>query len=474
MDQELWEQLGLDELSGGTESGGYTVDDSSHHLSADNSAGESSSSAAFSNSPQQSVARRGPIPIAPLGPVTRPAKKNKLERRGHFKSRNGCFNCKKRRIKCQETHPACGHCIKGKLKCEYPAVPQIVHQPRDQLPLFSMQDMRFFQHFLQYSFPHHPLGNDKIWTHEVPCLSYSHEFLMHSILGLAASELIATDPSLAEAALVHRFKSIQAIKRKLAASDTSITYAEGNALIATCFALTFQSVILEDGMAEYMAFIRGIIVVVIQMYKSRVDFMFKHLFEQNKNNAEILKPHIDKVTFPDGMWQWKAGALASLAGIRSLCDGDDLKMKYLQMTEDMANGLDEESPFKAYLAMGNHYTWWVMLPQDQFARIVDPSDQVFILLAANWIAIKQIMAVITEVEKEWTKKENDKDNVEEGMGRWLRYLNRQVEPELIHYNQWPMWVQGQLEMDPCFFGKATRAGKKIERSCVGGYAKLIQ
>lgn len=74
-----------------------------------------------------------------------------------------------------------------------------------------------------------------------------YEFLMHSILGLAASELIATDASLAEAAMVHRLKSIQAIKRKLAASDQGITYAEGNALIATCFALTFQSVILEDG-----------------------------------------------------------------------------------------------------------------------------------------------------------------------------------------------------------------------------------
>lgn len=110
-----------------------------------------------------------------------------------------------------------------------------------------MQDMRFFQHFLQYSFPHHPLGNDAIWTHEVPCLSYNYEFLMHSILGLAASELIASDASLAEAAMAHRLKSIQAIKRKLAASDQGITYAEGNALIATCFALTFQSVILEDG-----------------------------------------------------------------------------------------------------------------------------------------------------------------------------------------------------------------------------------
>ncbi|KAI3399985.1 hypothetical protein diail_4819 [Diaporthe ilicicola] len=171
-----------------------------------------------------------------------------------------------------------------------------------------------------------------------------YEFLMHSILGLAASELIASDASLAEAAIAHRLRSIQAIKRKLASSNQGIAYAEGNALIATCFALTFQSVILEDGMAEYMAFIRGIIVIVIQMRKAGVDFMFKHLLQQEQ--GDLLRPHIDKVTLPDGMWEWKAGALASLEAIRSLCVGDDLKMKYLQMTEDMANGLDEKSPYK--------------------------------------------------------------------------------------------------------------------------------
>lgn len=160
--------------------------------------------------------------------------------------------------------------------------------------------------------------------------------------------------------------------------------------------------------------------------------------------------------------------------------------------------------------MGDHYSWWMMLPHEDFARIVDPGDQAFTLLAANctsaldpghpsqptkprrlpylpakpriraWrltlvffpgISIKQIMAVITEVEKEWSRKKNDKGNVDEGMGKWLRYLNRQVEPGFVRYNSWPMWVQAQLERDPCFFGKASRPGKPMERSCVG-YAKL--
>ncbi|KAL2159135.1 hypothetical protein VTH06DRAFT_2567 [Thermothelomyces fergusii] len=206
--------------------------------------------------------------------------KPRLERRGHTKSRRGCFNCKRRRIKCQETKPACGHCVKQGLKCEYPTLPAIVHQPQHKIPLFSLQDMRFFQHFLLNCYPHHPIGSEEIWTHEVPCLSEKHEYLMHAILGYAASELMATqDPSLAEAALSHRghgtppsttpSSSPPAAARRNDKSNgggrAGAVFEEGDALMATCFALTYQSVLLEDGMAEYMTFIRGIIIVAIQI-----------------------------------------------------------------------------------------------------------------------------------------------------------------------------------------------------------------
>ncbi len=44
-------------------------------------------------------------------------------------------------------------------------------QPQHQVPIFSLQDMRFFQHFLLNCYPHHPIGSEAIWTHEIPCLS---------------------------------------------------------------------------------------------------------------------------------------------------------------------------------------------------------------------------------------------------------------------------------------------------------------
>lgn len=43
----------------------------------------------------------------------------KRVRRAHSKSRNGCVNCKKLRVKCDEMRPACSNCIKRKRDCEY-------------------------------------------------------------------------------------------------------------------------------------------------------------------------------------------------------------------------------------------------------------------------------------------------------------------------------------------------------------------
>ncbi|KAH7140988.1 hypothetical protein EDB81DRAFT_692560 [Dactylonectria macrodidyma] len=46
-------------------------------------------------------------------------------RRGHIKSRHGCFECKRRHYKCDEARPICAHCNLGRRECIYPAKPRI-------------------------------------------------------------------------------------------------------------------------------------------------------------------------------------------------------------------------------------------------------------------------------------------------------------------------------------------------------------
>ncbi|CAF3454354.1 unnamed protein product [Fusarium graminearum] len=52
--------------------------------------------------------------ISPSSPSTK-----KAPRRHHLKSRNGCTNCKSRRVKCDECKPQCSNCMRRGLRCSF-------------------------------------------------------------------------------------------------------------------------------------------------------------------------------------------------------------------------------------------------------------------------------------------------------------------------------------------------------------------
>lgn len=186
-----------------------------------------------------------------------------------------------------------------------------------------MQHFRFFHLFLVHSCPHYPLCNDIIWTRDVPSLSHEvrnapppplfnvspcpgfplnltispaqDKYLLHSILGLAASELNASDSTVVSAALGHRLEAVRAIRQRLAArggdrlppwNTPRGTRSYGGVLRAHLP----ERLYLEDGMAEHMAFVRGAVLVALQM------------------------------------------AGAALEGLRLLCEVSGLRVKYLEMT----------------------------------------------------------------------------------------------------------------------------------------------
>ncbi|KAF9878587.1 C6 zinc finger protein [Colletotrichum karsti] len=322
-------------------------------------------------------------------------------------------------------------------------------QPHHQVPLFSLQDMRFFQHFMLQCYPHQPLGNENIWTHEIPCLSQSHEFLMHAILGMAACDLMNTDPSLLAFAMAHRVKAIKAIKKSLAdLPKTGTTTEHANALVATCFALTFQSVTFEDGMAEFMTFIRGILIVGAQMMCKGIKPVFVNMFDED--SKAILEPKM--ANLPLVKTEWADSAVEAIGGLRHLCR-HEVEIEYYEFIYEMASKLHTSS-WEAYRAISKHYGWWIQMPHEKFQRVIDMSNQTMILLATHWIAVQQIMVSITRVEHECREKAPQQESpVDVGMLRWLKYSNKQIDHEHLIYNQWPLWVEDRLDYDVSFFGK---------------------
>lgn len=95
-------------------------------------------------------------------------------RRGHIKSRLGCFSCKRRRVKCNELRPSCTSCQRLGLRCEYPtqatttpnAASSTAVSPTPQPPLngLAMEDLRFYHQFLTVAYPTIPLKAEAAWN----------------------------------------------------------------------------------------------------------------------------------------------------------------------------------------------------------------------------------------------------------------------------------------------------------------------
>ncbi|KAI5927991.1 hypothetical protein F4810DRAFT_646336 [Camillea tinctor] len=309
--------------------------------------------------------------------------------------------------------------------------------------------MRLFQHFLIACTPHHPLGNDTIWTHEIPCLSQNYEFLMHGILGFAASSLLAEDPSLRTLAISHRIKAIRAVKKVLGDATHATTFEEGNALLATCYALTFQSIYLDDGMAEFMTFSRGIMLIMFHMLNKGTKFIFQNTFGWEQ--LELIKPLVEAT--PPIPKEWADMAVKGIADLKPLYK-DGIESKLYKLISDVSMAL-HGSLLQVYNVLFSNYFWWMQMSHEDFQALADPQSQTGLLLSTHWIALKQLMVTSYDVEngvvtRSVHRKEHSLDM---GIYRWLGYINRRIDPEYRQYNQLPMWVEAQLDRDENFFCK---------------------
>lgn len=97
----------------------------------------------------------------------------------------------------------------------------------------------------------------------------------------------------------------------------------------------------------------------------------------------------------------------------------------------------------------------MMLPHSSFQELLDLRRQTIVLLHTHWIALAQIMGFITEREYDLRQKQpiGQENDMEPGMARWLKYLNARVDGGHQVYNEWPVWVDQQLDRDMTFFGR---------------------
>ncbi|KAL4940669.1 hypothetical protein BDV06DRAFT_213312 [Aspergillus oleicola] len=138
-------------------------------------------------------------------------------RRSHRKSRNGCDQCKRRRIKCDEDHP-CLNCSRRGMDCtfEHRSSATPPSSANDDFGILS--DIRGCMRATNDAPCPRPSSKDSFrpradaslytphvqnagrpqmqetWQVVIPKVAYSYEFLMHGILGLSALHLACLKP----------------------------------------------------------------------------------------------------------------------------------------------------------------------------------------------------------------------------------------------------------------------------------------
>lgn len=292
---------------------------------------------------------------------------------------------------------------------------------------------------------------------------------MHAILGYAASELALSEksPFLISAAVSHRYRAICLVRKRLMAIGADIDYVESNAILATSYLLTMQSTHHQDGLPDYMIFMRGILATASAMLSQGVRLIFSTIEEEKK--TEMMAPILERLpVLPDVSTVYDA--LNAVTALMPLCT-TPVQAQYckklchaakslLTSSFDGTSTLCTFSPpclirMLAYKATSQIYARWIVLPHKAFQNLLDFSCQPVILLHSHWLALMELMSFITKYEQSFRECQPTSANfatrLRPEFHLWLKHLNSMVDGQHTVYNWWPLWVDKKLVLHNTFF-----------------------
>ncbi|KAK3339208.1 hypothetical protein B0H65DRAFT_580333 [Neurospora tetraspora] len=137
-----------------------------------------------------------------------------MVRAGRQKVRTGCYTCKIRKVKCDETKPSCLRCTKTGRRCDgYPAAPlhsqswQELLAKRPIIPAVTHRHnsqegraLEFYRCVLAPTFS--GSLDDDFWTHVVSRASYQNPVVRHAVVAISSICELISDPSVKGQALV--------------------------------------------------------------------------------------------------------------------------------------------------------------------------------------------------------------------------------------------------------------------------------
>ncbi|KAF2848909.1 hypothetical protein T440DRAFT_519502 [Plenodomus tracheiphilus IPT5] len=377
-----------------------------------------------------------------------PHPRKPIPRKGHTKSRRGCYNCKRRRIKCSETHPECYNCEKAGLVCEYPVgidqatqrspsspSPRTLSSLQSTPGVFSMADLRLFHHFLTNVHPHLPIGAEKIWAIIIPSFAHNYEHLIHSILALSASHLNAASNScVAEPAIQHRILAVKLLNEAL--STPPQTQSDRDTRMAATLALALQSTYFEDGMAEFLVMIRGHNLIASDK-----------AFEESASSFNLFThPPLPSQfqPLPPSTLTTATFSLNSLSHLPMSPNEHTYHTTLLQTLTHISNS----SPTLAHQSLKSLYTLPSTWSPETFTAFIAPGNTIARILLAHFFAVQGLLLGLVSGGKRREGVGSGLGLGQEAVGRmvgWVEGLCQGLGEEMGGFVEWPKGVAGRVE-----------------------------
>lgn len=297
---------------------------------------------------------------------------------------------------------------------------------------FTLNDMQFFHHFLTIAYPHLPLGNDDVWVRDIPQFAQEHTYLMHAMLALGASHLDRLTPIAIyqKEALMHRGHAINGLNKALAQSRHD--YGEADAMLATCYALTFQSSYMADGLQDFITFVRGCALATGKIRDENAPTAFNLTPDRH---YRVVEPRLRRL--PSVNPVLISQALDALDGVQTYLQYP-AEYKFYTAIRGVFTSLQQSSP-AGYLNFVGIYSVWYDLCHESFKVFLDVQNTTVQLLLGFFIGLQMIMVPLTS--HEWPERShNAPTSALLGVAEWLDSVEAKVPPELQYHLSWPRSV----------------------------------
>ncbi|KAF2166973.1 hypothetical protein M409DRAFT_66473 [Zasmidium cellare ATCC 36951] len=335
-----------------------------------------------------------------------------LARKTHRKSRLGCLECKRRRVKCDETHPACNNCTRRSTPCNYPV--SNATSPRERPRKVPM------------------------WRDHIPKVAFKHNYVAQLILAFSALHLAREDRS-REAVCVARSTALEsaAISGMMDALSKDASSNPGALWVASmmlCFCSFGKGpqpgqylVYSETREPEWLGLLQGV----------------KTISETSPNAISSVIPTSDKPvaerTEPMSPEQVVPGLGKALDDLRSSVDAfraeDPSFEKYLHPLDELRNCFGsafERRIDSNSIKICSHmvFAWLYRLEEHYLATLQAKRPMALVILA-------HYLVLLSQLEGYWY--------IHGWVPHIMEAVKRQLHPA---YQQWLQWPQSSILTSP--------------------------